>query len=115
MAVVLAAVLLASCASPPPDEGFVVEHRYDDPDTYFVNGSCTYSDKNGVCLIHTQEERHDEAHWYLRIENCVRNDEGKEKCQAGDVEVDEPVFSSIRDGQYVKVNKDDHTMEVVPR
>lgn len=104
------AVFLGACGASDPDPtpgvpAVVLEHSYDDPDTWTTE-QCTFRDaKTQVCFAWSTTEHHDGPHWHLRIRQCGHKQFASKKntdgCGAWWVEVSEATYNGHPDGTRI--------------
>lgn len=91
---------LAACIDPGPNAGVVIEHQYDDPDEYYVQGihipgSCSTNNGVQTCSPGIQMP----GYWDTEPERfllVLEDDEGKR----GSVTVGREMWDAIQDGQH---------------
>lgn len=114
----VASLLLAACGGgyEGPESGKVIEHKYDDPDSWYQPGytidggqNCSggYNGQPRICTDNPDTHipgmwHHEPAHWHLRLDDGTKE---------GDFEVDEDTYDEVRDGQWF----DTKTGQVVPK
>lgn len=105
--VIVVLIFCTGCAEPPPESGYVrdksftpahweggydteyrTEYRCEPSSTYdYGSGKYVYGTSCGFKSVpHSVWDDHDswiEDRWRLYLEDCTRNDEGKEKCRKG--------------------------------
>lgn len=124
-------VLAVACGDPPPTEGYVTRHEYDDPDTiyhpgYTIDGGQSCSGGYGnppsprVCTDNPDiyvpgwtEHQPEQFIFHIRKESVTKNDKGevKVKVHSGNCRVDHDTYNEVHDGQYF----DCKTGQVIPK
>lgn len=101
------ALTFGACAPPNVlEEGEVIGHDYDDPDTWTTLDCAAYG-ANMNCIFYMTTTHHDSAHWFLQI---VGNDkDGKERKEWH--EVTQTFHDEVDAGQYVHLADE----SIVPR
>lgn len=100
--IVILALLVAAAACGPKNvlkEGEVVDHDYDDPDTW-TTLDCAAYDGNMRCLVYVNNTHHDGPHWKIQI--VGDDDEGKQRKEWH--EVTQTLHDAVQVGQYVRLS-----------